>query len=399
MKKTFILMALSLLIFVKPVLADDISVTLDNEKIEFTSASPVIIDSRTLIPLRGVFENLGYEINWDGAAKTASIEKSGTSIIVFPNANSFKKNGEEISLDVPAQIINNSMFLPLRALGEAAGINVSWDQNTRTVNLTSYIVYNEITELIDNFQYYYIATDAIDNYIETIESGVYKNEIVYYSIDIALFNYVVLANLAQNLNDYIDLYTPETLYSQEFKTAVDNLFSEAYNYYVKVATDNSNADSAKLTESISQYNEVKESFLSDLDSRLSTYVNSVNTNSSDLSSYKSKMIEFVNTTPKVELNYTNDDEFYSALENYTKTLRNYMKTVTPPEDNREFEYALIYTLNSINQSIANIKAVEGHGNIMNFYDKYSMSNAEQDFFSKIINTFYGNTSAKIFKEN
>lgn len=138
--KKFIAVSMVVLMLCQSAFASDISVNLDGESVEFAAQSPVIVEGRTLIPLRGVFEKLGYEITWESETKTASFVKSDTVVNVTVNSPEFTVNGEVKTLDVPAQIINGSMMLPLRAIGEAAGLEVDWDSNTKTVDLKSEVV-------------------------------------------------------------------------------------------------------------------------------------------------------------------------------------------------------------------------------------------------------------------
>ncbi len=155
MIKKFTATVMAALIMLNSAYGAGINVKLDNENVEFESQQPVIVDGRTLIPLRGVFEKLGYEITWDAQSKTAVFVKEGTEVRVTVNADSFSVNGEENVLDVPAQIINGSMMLPLRAVGEATGLEVNWDGDSKTVSLftskaesTTETVTEEITEII-----------------------------------------------------------------------------------------------------------------------------------------------------------------------------------------------------------------------------------------------------------
>lgn len=135
--KRFISLFLAVTLMSASVFAAEITVTLDGAEVEFSAQEPVIVEGRTLIPLRGVFEQLGYEISWEAAAKTATFTNGDNTIAVTAESGVFVMNGEEISLDVPASIINGSMMLPLRAVGEAAGLEVEWDSSAKTVVLKS----------------------------------------------------------------------------------------------------------------------------------------------------------------------------------------------------------------------------------------------------------------------
>jgi hypothetical protein len=137
MKKIFAmgLTAGMLLAASSTVLAADSAVTVkvNDKTISFSNQSPVIVNGRTLIPLRGVFEEMGYSVAWEGDTKTAVLTSSDTTVRVSANSSTFTVNNESKALDVPAQIMNGSMMLPLRAVGEAAGANVTWNGDTKTV--------------------------------------------------------------------------------------------------------------------------------------------------------------------------------------------------------------------------------------------------------------------------
>lgn len=135
--KKFAALTMATLMLVSNAFASDISVKLDNEAVEFSSQQPVIVEGRTLIPLRGVFENLGYEISWDAETKTAVFKNNTTVVKVKVNSNELVVDEKSVPIDVAAQIINGSMMLPLRAVGEATGLEVEWDSDTKTVNLSS----------------------------------------------------------------------------------------------------------------------------------------------------------------------------------------------------------------------------------------------------------------------
>lgn len=95
--------------------------------------SALIVNDRTLVPLRGVYEKLGYTVDWDAETKTASFTGSSDKMTVNAADGSVMINGKAVSSDVPAQLINDRLYLPLRAASEGLGLGVEWNADTRTV--------------------------------------------------------------------------------------------------------------------------------------------------------------------------------------------------------------------------------------------------------------------------
>ena len=70
---TFVLTLLAALFIILPVYAaDNIRVTINGQQVTFDGQSPVIVNGRTLVPVRGVFEQLGFVVGWDGEARQAT---------------------------------------------------------------------------------------------------------------------------------------------------------------------------------------------------------------------------------------------------------------------------------------------------------------------------------------
>lgn len=113
-----------------------ITVMVDGKFIEF-DVPPTVIDGRTLVPTRAIFEAIGADVNWDQATKTVSSEWQGTSVTLTLNSDVMIKNGEEIKLDVPATIIDGRTLVPARAIAEAFDCKVNWLKDTREVQVWS----------------------------------------------------------------------------------------------------------------------------------------------------------------------------------------------------------------------------------------------------------------------
>lgn len=137
MKKTLtkvISFFLAVMLLASTVSAIDLYV--DMEKIE-TDTPPTIIDGRTLVPLRAIFEAIGAEVEWDGKTRTATGTKGGITVsLQIDNATAYV-NGESKTLDVPAQIINGRTMVPARFISESMGCDVKWDGESRSVYITT----------------------------------------------------------------------------------------------------------------------------------------------------------------------------------------------------------------------------------------------------------------------
>jgi len=140
--KKFLGIMLAVVMLTTIAFAADVTVTLDGEVVDVESyGSPAtIIEGRTLVPLRAIFEALGASVEWDQVTRTVTSEKGSDKISLTVGADTFYKNDEPIELDVPAQIINDRTMVPARAIAEAYGVGVEWDPTTRTVILTSPVV-------------------------------------------------------------------------------------------------------------------------------------------------------------------------------------------------------------------------------------------------------------------
>ena len=96
------------------------------------AASGVIRNGSVLVPLRGVFENLGFKVYWNVDTETAQIFNEDYSISLQKNADTFVVNGKTVSPDTPQTIIDGTMYLPLRALGDAVSAQTSWNEENKS---------------------------------------------------------------------------------------------------------------------------------------------------------------------------------------------------------------------------------------------------------------------------
>jgi hypothetical protein len=140
-KLTAILLVLMLTFALIPnmLFADnEISVTINGQAVAFPDGQGAeLIGGRTLVPVRGVFETLGFDVEWDNDTRTAILANDDYELRITIDRGIFTVNGASLTLDVPAQLIGGRTMVPIRLPLEAVGFSVGWDEATRTVLITA----------------------------------------------------------------------------------------------------------------------------------------------------------------------------------------------------------------------------------------------------------------------
>lgn len=119
--------------------SNDVTVKVDGNIVSFPDAKPYIdINSnRTMVPIRFIAEEMGCAVGWDGSLRVVYINKDKTSVELKIGASKALLNGKVITLDTEAIINKDRTFVPLRFVSEALGADVKWNNNTRTVLITT----------------------------------------------------------------------------------------------------------------------------------------------------------------------------------------------------------------------------------------------------------------------
>lgn len=97
---------------------------------------PVIVDGRTLVPIRVVSESLGAQVSWEATTRVATIVSGASQIVLKVGEVRATVDGAPVTLDSPARIINGRTMVPIRFVGEALGATVAWDATKRQVSVT-----------------------------------------------------------------------------------------------------------------------------------------------------------------------------------------------------------------------------------------------------------------------
>ena len=96
---------------------------------------PTIIDGRTMVPVRAIFEAVGANIDFDAETKTITARKGDTTVNMTVGANAVTVNNKEVQLDAPAVIVNGRTLAPARFVAETFGYTVQWDAENKIVKI------------------------------------------------------------------------------------------------------------------------------------------------------------------------------------------------------------------------------------------------------------------------
>lgn len=156
--------------------ADDrpVRVELDGKAVAFTDAEPQIIDGRTYVPFRAVFEALGAEVGFDAETRTVSATRNGTTVTIPIGSSTITVKQGAASykniMDAAAFIEGGRTYIPVRFAAEALGCCVGWDADDRTVILVD--TESMINKAIENGKFTLL--EKYMDYSEKLNRGNYE---------------------------------------------------------------------------------------------------------------------------------------------------------------------------------------------------------------------------------
>lgn len=174
--KKFLCITAATLMLAMPVIAasGDVSVFSNGNEV---ADKGIIVDGRTMVPVRGVFEYMGYTVEWDNATKTATLISSdkATTITLTNGKTNFTVNDKTITPDVPQQIVNSRFMLPLRAVGEAVDAKVDWNGNTKTAYIEKLSATEKATSSTESTSVVEKATETTTEFIPQKKTDIIGN--------------------------------------------------------------------------------------------------------------------------------------------------------------------------------------------------------------------------------
>jgi plastocyanin len=123
-------------VFAAGAVKTDMKVLLDGDNLS-EAQSAHIVNNRIFLPYRAFAEKLGGTVAYDPAVKSVTVTNGSNVYVLTIGSKIAVVNGVQVTLDVPAQLIGNSTYVPVRFLAENMGVKVGYDHAARTVSLNT----------------------------------------------------------------------------------------------------------------------------------------------------------------------------------------------------------------------------------------------------------------------
>jgi len=140
LKKAFCFFVLLSMIFnfvTIPVSAsEELTLVIDGKIIE-SDVNPMIIDGRTMVPVRVLFDSFGADVLWNENLRQVIIITKSTVIVFTIGSKTAYIDGVGRTVDVPPVIVKDRTFVPIRFISSVLGYDVLWNGSTRTVYITN----------------------------------------------------------------------------------------------------------------------------------------------------------------------------------------------------------------------------------------------------------------------
>lgn len=119
-----------------PISASAIDVRIDNTPLRM-DVPATSINGRTMVPMRAIFESLGADVSWDSATKCITAAKENKTITLYLNNKTAYINGTAKALDAAPVSLNGRTLVPARFVAESMGCTVGWDAASQTVDIST----------------------------------------------------------------------------------------------------------------------------------------------------------------------------------------------------------------------------------------------------------------------
>ena len=132
-----------------------VNVLLDGARLSFDS-EPRIINDRVMVPMRAIFEAFGAQVNWNEDNQSITSDYDGVNVYLKIDDTTMRINDNEITLDSAPVIMDSRTLVPVRAVSEAFNCKVDWDSEEHIVTIASPVESHPLLDdviVTDEFRY------------------------------------------------------------------------------------------------------------------------------------------------------------------------------------------------------------------------------------------------------
>lgn len=222
--------------FAEPIVYEkpDVKIFVEGESLNLAQEVPIIVNSRTLVPLRKLLVGLGVpdnteNIQWIGETREVKVNYNGVKIELAIDNSKAYINGKEYTLDSAPIIHRDRTYLPARFVGEALGYTITWDAYTPAVMVTSNKNMEKLTQILNDLttaindvkSYEYISTKKING------EAVYDGEVDKFENTLSVLE---RADLAKKIVYTEEKYTDDIEQNLNFSYNTEDAFYNCYKY-------------------------------------------------------------------------------------------------------------------------------------------------------------------------
>ncbi|MED4582125.1 stalk domain-containing protein [Brevibacillus choshinensis] len=106
-----------------------ISLVIDGKGIP-TDVQPLRQNGRMLVPIRVIAESTGADVTYEASNRQVTVTDKGKRIVLLVDSRTAYVDGKRVTLDTPAMIVNQRTVVPIRFVSEALGYRVVWDERS-----------------------------------------------------------------------------------------------------------------------------------------------------------------------------------------------------------------------------------------------------------------------------
>jgi hypothetical protein len=120
------------------------SIGTKRQPIDAQGTKPVVVEGRTLVPIRAVIQAFQGSVDWDTNSQKVTVALGDNSLELWIGKAVASLNGSTLPIDsansrVRPVIIGGRTMLPIRFISESLGIDVEYETTTKMITLT-YVV-------------------------------------------------------------------------------------------------------------------------------------------------------------------------------------------------------------------------------------------------------------------